>query len=149
MSESQQDINTLLAEVNALADQTVAEITAATPATDPVAPLPQPKRPAAAADEASDGKRRSEDLRRILDLEVPVIVKLAERTMPLSEILNLTSGAIIEFEKASDGALELMINNTCIGVGEAVKVSENFGLRVTQIGTMRERIAALSGTPRP
>ena len=39
--------------------------------------------------------------------------------------------AIIEFEKSSDEPLELMINNKVIGLGETVKVGENFGLRIT------------------
>ena len=63
--------------------------------------------------------------------------------MPLSEILNLTSGAIIEFEKSSDGELDLLINNKCIGHGQAVKVGENFGLRITDIGSVQERIRAM------
>ena len=84
-----------------------------------------------------------EDLSRVLRLEVPVIVQLAERTLPLSEIVNLTTGAIIEFEKASDSPLDLLINNKCIGRGQAVKVGENFGLRLTTIGSVQDRIRAL------
>jgi flagellar motor switch protein FliN/FliY len=84
-----------------------------------------------------------EDPQRILYLEVPVIVRLAERTMPLSEIVSLSTGAIIEFEKPADSELDLMINNKCIGRGQAVKVGENFGLRVTAVGSIRDRVRAL------
>ena len=63
----------------------------------------------------------------------------------MAEIVNLTTGAIVEFEKPSDSPLDLMINNKCIGHGQAVKVGENFGLRVTIIGSVRERIQALGG----
>ena len=85
----------------------------------------------------------NEALSRILKLEVPVIVQLAENNMPLSEIMNLSTGAIIEFEKSSDSDLDLMINNKCIGQGAAVKVGENFGLRISNIGSLRDRIQAL------
>jgi len=85
----------------------------------------------------------NEQITRILDLQVPVIVQLADNTMPLSEILGLTTGAIIEFEKPADGELDLMINNKCIGKGQAVKVGENFGLRVTGIGSLHDRIKAM------
>ena len=83
------------------------------------------------------------DLKRILQLEVPVIVKLAERKLTLGEVMRLGAGAIIEFSKSSDEPLELLVNNKPIGVGDAVKVGENFGLKITQIGDVREIIRSL------
>jgi flagellar motor switch protein FliN/FliY len=83
------------------------------------------------------------DLTRILRLEVPVIVKLAERKLTLGEVMRLGAGAIIEFSKSSDEPLELLVNNKAIGVGDAVKVGENFGLKITQIGDVREIIRSL------
>ena len=83
------------------------------------------------------------ELQRILRLEVPIIVKLAERKLTLSEVLRLGNGAIIEFSKSNDEPLELLINNKTIGVGEAVKVGENFGLRITQIGDVKQVIRSL------
>jgi flagellar motor switch protein FliN/FliY len=83
------------------------------------------------------------DLRRILRLQVPVIVKLAERKLTLGEVMRLGAGAIIEFSKSSDEPLELLVNNKPIGVGDAVKVGENFGLKITQIGDVREIIRSL------
>ena len=76
-------------------------------------------------------------------MEVPVIVKLADRKLMLSEVLRLGTGAIIEFFKRSDEPLELLINNKTIGVGETVKIGENFGLRITQIGDVRQIIHAM------
>ncbi len=89
-----------------------------------------------------------DELKRILRLEVPVIVKLAERKLPLSEVMRLGTGAIIEFFKSNDEPLELLINNKVIGVGEAVKVGENFGLKITQIGDVKEIISAMRAQQR-
>jgi flagellar motor switch protein FliN/FliY len=83
------------------------------------------------------------ELQRILRLEVPVIVKLAERKLSMSEVLRLGVGAIIEFAKSSEEPLDLLINNKPIGVGEAVKVGENFGLRITQIGDVKSLIQSM------
>lgn len=88
------------------------------------------------------------ELQRILRLEVPVIVKLAERRLMLSEVMRLGTGAIIEFFKSSEEPLELLINNKVIGVGETVKVGENFGLRITQIGDVKQVIQLLGGDRR-
>jgi flagellar motor switch protein FliN len=167
MPESQQDIDALLAEVNALADEAVATIAA----DDDLAPESPPPRPGVAARPQTESyqpglqtdgpirrsvksgriansgdSRESENVSRILNIEVPIIVQLSARTMPLSDILNLTTGSIIEFEKPADGELELKVNNKIVGSGQAVKVGENFGLRVARIGTLRERIQALGAT---
>ncbi|HEY7118225.1 MAG TPA: FliM/FliN family flagellar motor switch protein [Tepidisphaeraceae bacterium] len=95
--------------------------------------LRAPKPPTASANE----------LRRIMRLEVPVIVKLAERKLTLAEVMRLGPGAIIEFSKSSDEPLELLINNKTIGLGDAVKVGENFGLKINQVGDVREVIRSM------
>jgi flagellar motor switch protein FliN len=83
------------------------------------------------------------ELARILRLQVPVIVRLAERKLSMAEVMRLGIGAIIEFSKSNDEPLELLVNNKQIGVGEAVKVGENFGLRITQVGDVRQVIRSL------
>jgi len=88
------------------------------------------------------------ELSRIMRLEVPVIVKLAERKLAMSEVLRLGVGSIIEFVKSNDEPLQLMINNRTIAIGEAVKVGENFGLRIKQVGTMKQLVAAMGTTLR-
>jgi flagellar motor switch protein FliN/FliY len=85
------------------------------------------------------------ELKRILQLEVPVIVKLADRKLSLQEVMRLGPGAIIEFFKASDQPLELLVNNKTIAIGETVKVGENFGLKITQIGDVKQVIKSLGG----
>ena len=85
------------------------------------------------------------EIKRILGLCVPVSVVLAERDMPVESILRIASGTIIEFEVPFDSELTLQVANRSVGAGQAVKVGENFGLRVTRIGTMGDRIGALGG----
>jgi flagellar motor switch protein FliN/FliY len=97
---------------------------------------------AAPPDTAATPPSRRE-LSRIMHLEVPVIVRLAERKLGLAEVMRLGAGAIIEFSKSSDEPLELMINNKVIGLGEAVKVGENFGLKINQIGDVKQVIRSM------
>jgi len=87
-----------------------------------------------------------QELARILKMHVPMIVKLAERKLPLAEVMRLGNGAIIEFIKRSDEPLELLVNNKAVAVGETVKVGENFGLRITQIGDLKSMIQSLAGS---
>ena len=101
-------------------------------------PVLQPPRP-------RENDPAKSELSRILRLQVPLIVKLAERKLPLSEVMRLGTGAIIEFSKRSDEPLELLVSNKTVAVGETVKVGENFGIRITQIGDVKQLIAALGG----
>ncbi|HRX85561.1 MAG TPA: FliM/FliN family flagellar motor C-terminal domain-containing protein [Phycisphaerae bacterium] len=83
------------------------------------------------------------ELQRILHLRFPVIVNLADRRLPFEDLLKLTPGSIIEFERASDSEPDLYVGNRKIGRGQAVKVGEYFGLRVTEIDPLEDRIRAL------
>jgi len=85
----------------------------------------------------------STDVRTILKLRVPVIVQIARRRTPLEEVLGLAPGSILEFAKSADDELDLLVSNKQIGKGVAVKVGENFGLRITAIGAARQRVAAM------
>lgn len=83
------------------------------------------------------------DLNAILKIEVPVIVQIASRQMRVRDVANLAPGAIIELPKLADEDLEVLVSNEPIGLGTAVKVGENFGIRVTKIGNLEDRIRAM------
>ncbi len=84
-------------------------------------------------------------IRQILRLRVPVIIQLAQRRMSVGKIRGFSVGAILEFAKSVDDPLELLINNRCIARGMCVKVAENFGLRIDEIGTPEQRMQSLRG----
>jgi flagellar motor switch protein FliN len=84
------------------------------------------------------------DVRSILALEVPLIVLLGERKVRVGEVTALVPGAIVEIPKHSEDELQILVNNKVIGTGVAVKVGENFGVRITYIGDLKDRIQALA-----
>ncbi len=85
----------------------------------------------------------SPEVRNLLAIEVPVIVQLGVRRMSVGEVMRFSVGAIIEFQKAADEELELLANNKGIGQGHAVKVGENFGIKITKVGSVKEMIRKL------
>ena len=86
------------------------------------------------------------DLQAILKLTVPVIVQIGERKLPMDDVLALGPGAILELNKYADDELVLLVNNKRVGTGQAVKVGENFGIRITHVGTQRQRVQAMGST---
>lgn len=80
---------------------------------------------------------------RLLRIRVPLIVQLARQMLTVAQIRRLSSGTILEFERDVDRPCDLLVNNRPIGVGEVVRVGENFGLRVTEIRDAADRIRSL------
>lgn len=135
---SQADIDVLLTEAENLASETDAQLKESEP--------PQPAAPRTSPEPglSTPASQLPPDLQRVLKIEVPLIVRLAAKRMPVSQIMNLNVGSIIEFEKNADEPLDLMTNNTCIGYGTAVKVGENFGVRVTSIIDAKGKLESLT-----
>lgn len=91
--------------------------------------------------EASSGKDRN--LQLILDIPLKVTVELGRTKMPVSELLNLTQGSVIELSKLAGEPMEVLVNDKLIARGEAVVVNEKFGVRLTDIISPAERVEQL------
>lgn len=87
------------------------------------------------------GKDRN--LQLILDIPLRVTVELGRTKMPVSELLNLTQGSVIELSKLAGEPMEVLVNDKLIARGEAVVVNEKFGVRLTDIISTSERIEQL------
>jgi flagellar motor switch protein FliN/FliY len=95
----------------------------------------------AAARETAKG--RSENLDIVLDIQLTVTARLGRVEMPISEILELGPGSILEVGHLVDEPIELLINDKLIARGDVVVVDEKFGLRITEIVSAQERIESL------
>jgi flagellar motor switch protein FliN len=86
--------------------------------------------------------------RSLLRIQVPVVVTLAEKRQPLGRIIELSPGAILQFDKSCEEMLELAVGDRTIACGEAVKVGDKFGLRITSITPPDERFYPLGSEGR-
>jgi len=77
--------------------------------------------------------------RSLLRIQVPVTVTLARKRQPLGHVVELGPGAIIHFDKSCEQMLDLEVGNRAIAQGEAVKVGDKFGLRITAMILPEER----------
>jgi flagellar motor switch protein FliN/FliY len=84
------------------------------------------------------------DVDALKKLEVPVLVVLGRRQMHVKDVINLVPGAIVELPKNAEEDLELQVNNKVVGLGRAVKVGENFGIRLTFVGDLKNRLEAVA-----
>jgi len=83
------------------------------------------------------GTRRGVEL--ILDVQMQVAVELGRTTMQVRDVLALGPGSIVELDKHSSEAVEVVVNNKTVARGEVVVIDDNFGVRITEIMNYAER----------
>ncbi len=77
--------------------------------------------------------------RSLLRIRVPVVVTLAGQRQPVSRIVELKPGSMIQFNKMCDEMLSLEVGNQTIAEGEAVKVGDKFGIRLMSMSMPAEK----------
>jgi len=79
----------------------------------------------------------------IMDVKLPVKVRIGKKKMLLKDVLNMDIGSVIELNQLANDPLEILVDDHVIAEGEVVIVDGNFGVQITTIGTKRERLAQL------
>ena len=85
----------------------------------------------------------SHNLDLILDVTLNVSVELGRTRKTVKEILDFSTGSIIELNKLAGEAVDLMINGKLFAKGEVVVIDENFGVRILDIVSPIERVKKL------
>ena len=76
----------------------------------------------------------------ILDVPLDLSVVLGRSKKTIKDILSFNTGSVIELEKLTDEPLEILLNGKLIATGEVVVINENFGVRITNILSQKQRI---------
>ncbi len=79
----------------------------------------------------------------IMDVKLPVRVRIGQKKMLLKDVLNMDIGSVIELNQLANDPLEILVDNHVIAEGEVVIVDGNFGVQITSIGTKKERLIQL------
>ena len=79
----------------------------------------------------------------ILDIPLEVSVELGRTRMLITDLLQLGQGSIVELTKPAGDPMEIFVNGKLFARGEAVVVSEKFGVRLTDIISPAERVKSL------
>ncbi|RUM67708.1 MAG: flagellar motor switch protein FliY [Sulfurospirillum sp.] len=80
----------------------------------------------------------------LMDINLPVRVRIGTKTVLLKDVLMMDIGSIVELDQLANEPLDILVGNKAIAKGEVVIVDGNFGVQITQIGTPNERLSQLS-----
>ncbi len=79
----------------------------------------------------------------IKDVPLQVTVELGRTKKSIREILEFSTGSIIELDKLAGEPVEVLVNGQLTAKGEVVVIDENFGVRITEIVSPMERVQSL------
>jgi flagellar motor switch protein FliN/FliY len=89
------------------------------------ADVPSPDKPPAA--------RGTDDLGAVYDIPVQLSAVLGKATMPVSQLLRLGRGAVVELDRKVGESIDILVNNRLVARGEVVILDDRLGVTMTEI----------------
>lgn len=83
------------------------------------------------------------DLEFLFDVPLQVSVEVGRARILLKDLLQMGEGYVVELEKLAGEPLDLYVNSRLIARGEAVKVGDKFGIKLTEVVSQSDRIENL------
>lgn len=108
----------------------------------PLSPAAVANSPTPTANPLEGVNTRNLDL--LLDVELPISVSFGRAQLALKDVIKLTTGSIVELNRAVSEPVDIIVNNCVIARGEVVVVEGNFGVRIKQIVSRQERLKTIT-----
>ncbi|MCX7929578.1 MAG: flagellar motor switch protein FliN [Chlorobi bacterium] len=79
----------------------------------------------------------------LYDLQLVLSIELGRTTMMIRDILRLTRGSVVEFDKLVSEPVDVLVNGRKIAEGEVVVIDKHFGIRITSLVDPSDRLRSL------
>jgi len=103
------------------------------------------KRAGGAGMSQNENESQGGNIGLLMDVPLKLTVELGRTSRTVKEILNLAPGSVVELDKLSGEAVDILVNEKLIAKGEVVVIDENFGVRITEILDPDVRLTAVQG----
>jgi flagellar motor switch protein FliN/FliY len=115
----------------------------AAPAAKVSAPAPSHDRTRVGFGVGAGAGAGSSNIDLLMDVELPITVRIGATEMKLIDIMRLGLGSIIELEKMVDDPVEILANDKLVAKGEVVICDGNYAVKITEVRSKEERIRSL------
>ncbi|MGP4075615.1 flagellar motor switch phosphatase FliY [Halobacillus sp. K22] len=89
----------------------------------------------------NNSEQRNLDM--LMDIPLKVTVELGRTKRTIKEILEISAGSVVELDKLAGEPVDILVNEKLMAKGEVVVIDENFGVRVTDILSPKDRLSKL------
>lgn len=79
------------------------------------------------------GERTAADLEAVFDVPVRISVVLGKSRIPVSKLLQMDVGAVVELDRQVGEAIDIYVNDRLVARGEIVLVENRLGVTMTEI----------------
>lgn len=83
--------------------------------------------------ETSGGEKTAADLEAVFDVPVRISVVLGRTRIPVSSLLRMDVGTVVELDRQVGEAVEIYVNERLVARGEIVLVENRLGVTMTEI----------------
>jgi flagellar motor switch protein FliN/FliY len=81
----------------------------------------------------SEEDKSATDLSPVFDVPVNISAVLGRASMSVAQLLQLSSGSILELDRKVGEAIDIYVNNRLVARGEVVIVDDRLGVTMTEI----------------
>ncbi len=85
------------------------------------------------APETPESGKPTTKMEALMDVEVEITAVLGVSLMPISQILKLGRGAVVELNRSVGEDIEVHANNRLVAKGEVIVVDDRLGVTMTEI----------------
>ena len=79
----------------------------------------------------------------ILDIDLPLIVRFGRTELPLRTLARMGPGSLIDLGRSADDPVDVLVSNRVVARGEVVIVGGNYGVRILDVVSPKERIRSM------
>lgn len=83
--------------------------------------------------ESAAGEKSASDLEAVFDVPVRLSVILGRTRMPVSKLLKMDVGSVVELDRQVGEAIDIYVNDRLVARGEIVLVEGRLGVTMTEI----------------
>jgi flagellar motor switch protein FliN/FliY len=80
----------------------------------------------------------------ILDVPVTLSMEIGRTQINIRNLLQLNQGSVVELDRFAGEPLDVLVNGTLVAHGEVVVINEKFGIRLTDVISVSERVKRLA-----
>ena len=87
-----------------------------------------------------DDVKNASNLDLLLDVNLKISVELGRTKLKFREVLNLSTGSVVELSKQTSEPVDIMVNGALLATGEVVVVDDHFAVRIVKLLNRVERL---------
>jgi flagellar motor switch protein FliN/FliY len=80
----------------------------------------------------------------ILDVPVTLSMEIGRTQISIRSLLQLNQGSVVELDRFAGEPLDVLVNGTLVAHGEVVVINDKFGIRLTDVISVSERVKRLA-----